>query len=433
MMKWYMKFEFNDQTGRALSRQDVIAEQHDRAQSLQRIAYKVFPDKLKQLAFSSHGFMNDPDAVRESLQVLDVDELGELCTKLHLIGGTEELKTYGNDTREFLMDILVDHFRLNISQLQQINEGSVYPDEKLLWNPSALPSGATYDGSHPLALPKLNLQFLTFFDYLLRNYQLFQLESAYEIRQDLVDAVKRLQPKRGVRGDTLFDGWARMAALIQSFTIDEVGKPNIGERVPSVVKATVEIDIGRHTGATRAEWEELREHDVVFLLCIDMSTATQENGEEATRSSVGVPDEEDMTFPVRYGIRYVRACEIFEMRDIDNVVLNDPTRPDERPSGRQGTVRKLRVFMDGSQYYQDLQAGSDVHQTINVLVRRKPKENNFKGVLQTMRELMNQESIGRAVPAWLHDVLLGYGDPSHAHYKKMSPNLEQVSHLHITA
>ena len=34
-----------------------------------------------------------------------------------------------------------------------------------------------------LALPKLNLQFLTLHDYLLRNLTLFRLESTYEIRQ----------------------------------------------------------------------------------------------------------------------------------------------------------------------------------------------------------------------------------------------------------
>ena len=36
-----------------------------------------------------------------------------------------------------------------------------------------------------LALPKLNLQYLTFHDYLLRNFNLFRLESTYEIRQDV--------------------------------------------------------------------------------------------------------------------------------------------------------------------------------------------------------------------------------------------------------
>lgn len=54
-------------------------------------------------------------------------------------------------------------------------------------------------------------------------------------------------------------------------------------------------------------------------------------------------------------------------------------------------------------------------------MRRKPKENNFKAVLETIRHLMNTECV---VPPWLHDILLGYGDPAAAHYSNM-PNQER--------
>ncbi len=37
-------------------------------------------------------------------------------------------------------------------------------------------------GEACLALPKLNLQFLTLHDYLLRNFNLFRLEATYEVR-----------------------------------------------------------------------------------------------------------------------------------------------------------------------------------------------------------------------------------------------------------
>lgn len=57
----------------------------------------------------------------------------------------------------------------------------------------------------------------------------------------------------------------------------------------------------------------------------------------------------------------------------------------------------------------------DVYETFNVLMRRKPKENNFKAVLETIRELMNTDCV---VPDWLHDIILGYGDPGAAHYSE---------------
>jgi len=47
-------------------------------------------------------------------------------------------------------------------------------------------------GQTCLALPKLNLQFLTFHDYLLRNFNLFRLEATYEIREDISDVIGRV-------------------------------------------------------------------------------------------------------------------------------------------------------------------------------------------------------------------------------------------------
>lgn len=88
----------------------------------------------------------------------------------------------------------------------------LYPTEDIIWNENIVPT-AYFSGEGCLALPKLNLQFLTLHDYLLRNFNLFRLEStcklfqhkiswlcsilfgvADEIRQDIEDAVSRLCP-----------------------------------------------------------------------------------------------------------------------------------------------------------------------------------------------------------------------------------------------
>lgn len=57
----------------------------------------------------------------------------------------------------------------------------------------------------------------------------------------------------------------------------------------------------------------------------------------------------------------------------------------------------------------------DMYETFNIILRRKPKENNFKAVLETIRDLMNTNCV---VPDWLHDIILGYGDPAAAHYSR---------------
>lgn len=114
-------------------------------------------------------------------------------------------------------------------------------------------------------------------------------------------------------------------------------------------------------------------------------------------------------------------------RAIDEIFQSTP---EEKQAKWKGSRRTLRVEMDPNQYKLDMdkfnnkQAG-DIHQTFNILVRRKPQENNFKSVLETIRDIMQSDLV---VPDWLQKVFLGYGDPASANYKKM-PNREHKVNL----
>jgi intron-binding protein aquarius len=66
----------------------------------------------------------------------------------------------------------------------------------------------------------------------------------------------------------------------------------------------------------------------------------------------------------------------------------------------------------------------DVYETFNILVRRRPEENNFKAVLETIRDLMQSDLV---VPEWLQRVFLGYGDASSAHYTNMPNRVRQIN------
>lgn len=68
-----------------------------------------------------------------------------------------------------------------------------------------------YAGENCLALPKLNLQFLTFHDYLLRNFNLFRLEATYEIREDISDVIGRVAAFRQV--SVLQTSWLPSSAV----------------------------------------------------------------------------------------------------------------------------------------------------------------------------------------------------------------------------
>lgn len=69
--------------------------------------------------------------------------------------------------------VMLSTFERRRSQREVINEMPLYPTEGLLWDENQIPS-VTYTGEGCLALPKLNLQFLTPHDYLLRNFNLFR-------------------------------------------------------------------------------------------------------------------------------------------------------------------------------------------------------------------------------------------------------------------
>lgn len=106
-------------------------------------------------------------------------------------------------------------------------------------------------------------------------------------------------------------------------------------------------------------------------------------------------------------------------------------RPDERKQGRVGLKRRLKIRLDASQYYNDMKNGHDCYSMLNVVVKRQSKENTFKPVLETIRDLMNTacnsgEKGSDDVPAWLHDTFLGYGAVDGAHYRTLLKNDRRI-------
>ena len=95
---------------------------------------------------------------------------------------------------------------------------------------------------------------------------------------------------------------------------------------------------------------------------------------------------------------------------------------DERGPPR-GTLRTLTVALDPTQYQADVTSTNtstkNVYSSFSLVMRRNAKENNFKSVLESIRDLVADEAATAAIPAWLHDVILGYGDPADAQYPAM--------------
>ncbi len=58
-----------------------------------------------------------------------------------------------------------------------------------------------------------------------------------------------------------------MAHPIQAFSVVEVAKPKIGENHPARVRADVTVNLNLRP-EIKAEWENLRKHDVAFLVTV---------------------------------------------------------------------------------------------------------------------------------------------------------------------
>eukprot|EP01113_Clastostelium_recurvatum_P032039 TRINITY_DN4066_c0_g1_i3.p1 TRINITY_DN4066_c0_g1~~TRINITY_DN4066_c0_g1_i3.p1 ORF type:complete len:1486 (-),score=430.72 TRINITY_DN4066_c0_g1_i3:35-3970(-) len=464
--QFYQRFEIDDQEGTALTQDDIALIQAEKVQLLQRTAFKHFQPELNELALSNISAVEDRDKLSRHLARMQPDRLRDLCVKLQLL--PEPVGDEPANSPDFMIEAIVSCYERRLSQVEEANRMSLYPDEHTLWDENTVPSTQFYTGDKVLALPKLNLQFLTFHDYLLRNFELFRLESMFEIRSDVEDMIKRMKPlydETAVTGDrTSFEGWSRMALNIKGSTILHVSPPLLGETVPAQVVAEIQYSLYNTRGVMRDEWEAIRQHDVVFMLTVKASIPKgnyndpkkngQENGNGKKR---GAPDgkgkskKDEAPFQEQWGIISLRGAEVVEIADEHNHVLKD-VEMDIEGKRRAGNKRLMRVRLDPAQYYKDtvssgvgvgFHSGPDgnlvrndegewhwgkgdkeqdtkpkdkvptppVYKTFNILLRRKPKENNFKAVLQTIRELMNSRTV---VPPWIHDIFLGYGDPEEA-------------------
>nr|XP_027114072.1 RNA helicase aquarius-like [Coffea arabica] len=414
LLQFYENFEIDDHLGRQMADDEVLQAHYERLQAFQLLVFKKIP-KLRELSLANIGAINKRADLSKKLAVLSPEELRDLvCVKLKLLSKSDPW----SERVDFLIEVMVSFFEKQQSQKEAINALPLYPNEQIMWDESLVPS-INYSGEGCLALPKLNLQFLTLHDYLLRNFNLFRLESTYEIREDIQEAVPHLLAHINNEGETAFRGWSRMAVPIKEFKITEVKQPNIGEVKPSAVTAEVTFSISSYKAQIRSEWNALKEHDVLFLLSICPSFEPL-TADEAAKATV----------PQKLGLQYVRGCEVIEMRDEEGTLMNDFTGRIKRDEWKppKGELRTVTVALDTAQYHMDVsdiaeKGAEDVYGTFNVLMRRKPKENNFKAILESIRDLMNETCI---VPDWLHDIFLGYGNPSAAQWINMPDLLEVV-------
>lgn len=408
----YTYFSIDDQSGAQQSKTQAYDQHCARLATLQRTALRHFKGKLKVLAFSNYASIDQRRDLEPLLASLTDEELIQLTTLLRLRASYPESTGLIVD-RKFLLEVLLSTFERRKTFQETAQTLSILPTEKALFDESLLRTDS-YDGTHPLAIPKLNLQYLSVGDFLWRSLVLNRCEAFYGIRRDIEDVLRRLKPETSKSGETLFPGISKMALHVAKPSILEVLPAAVGDDKPSAVRAEITIDFRRVGDKVRREWESLRPDDVVFLLAVDASTSR--------KSSPGVPKDAHTL-----GLSSVRSAEIIQ-------ILDDKGRPVRDAAAffdghNRSPTRRIRLKLDSAMYKWDLQQVSagkpDVYESINLVMRRNGRENNFKPVLDSVQSLTLTEV---PLAPWLHEVFLGYGDPAGASYKQLPNRLKRIDY-----
>jgi len=486
MLDYYQHFELDDVTGQPLTRQHVTQRHYLDVQLLQKVCFKFFNDvpQLRNIALAHVSQIGQRQSLADMLSGVDEQQLKQLTIKLQLLPKESEVELYKKQQEDskqkgkhvprfiipllpymsshsFLLSLLLSRFTPRPDPSAEVAAMPLYPSDTLLFDENAVPS-LNYTGETALALPKLNMQFLSLHDYLRRNFHLYKCESTYEIREDIAMTVKRLRPRLAGDGSTVFTGWARMACPILAFTITAALKPLIGHTKSSVVRGEITVDLSVFSGIVREEWDNIRQHDVLFLLSVHALVPMQQGAanpamvqrqsdhkrhkvdvDAGDLDSGAMADEEYRTLvnePLL--IRFVRGACVTGVLDMHKRLIGERDDKGNVYQGK-GSVRTFRVELDAAQYQMDqarrveqmAAAGPnplqpDVYTTFNLLLRRKPKENNFKPVLESVRDTMDDSMSGAvSLPSWLHHVFLGYGDPKQAQYYSVA--LKDRQHVTI--
>lgn len=416
LLEHYTHFPIDDQTGRQLSRQEYADAQNVKISRLQKVAHKQQPEKLKILILANFGTLSQRSELQSHMEGLTDAELLALCQGMDLRTSEYPEKTLLVRDRPFFVECLVSAVESRAHYTEQLRSLQILPTEKVLYDPAMLRTDQ-HSAFQPLPIPKLNLQYLTIGDFLWRSFILYRHEAFYEIRKHLEDTIKRMQPRRG-GGITRFDGFSRLAMPIPKPAIIDTLPPRVGEVVPAEVKVELILDVSRLQPALRREWESLRPDDTIFLMAVHPEDGSIKLTNGSSEHSV----------VEKAGLKEVRCADIISVLDDSGKVLRQNQREQDDGQSRPRT-RRLLVRLDAAAYKADKEradAGKgDVYERINVVVRRRARENNFRPVLESIKQLALSDS---PVPTWLQEVFLGYGDPASATYKRLPNKLKSADY-----
>lgn len=213
LLRHFVYFAVDDNTGIQYSEAQSKEIHHATLARLQRAALRNYRAQLTILALSNYGAIESRSELETHLQQLTDFELKCLCS---LLGFRTEYPPAAKivSGRGILLEILISAHEKKKTFREAVRAQSVLPTEATLYESSLL-RNESYNGSRSIAIPKLNLQYLTVGDFLWRSFVLYRCESFFEVRKSMEETIKRMQPRYADSSNHVqFGGFSRMAIPI---------------------------------------------------------------------------------------------------------------------------------------------------------------------------------------------------------------------------
>lgn len=415
LFRHFVNFSIDDNTGAQYTKAQSYEKHYERLARLQRTALRHFKSKLTILALSNYGAIDRREDLESQLSELTDGELNEFCS---LLGYRTAYPAAASlqVSREVVMEILIQAHERRKTFQEAVRDLSTQPTEVELFDPS-LVRNETYNGTRSLAIPKLNLQYLSVGDFLWRSFILYRCEQFFEVRKYLEDVIKRLQPEETGSEAVRFGGFSRLALPITKPAVLEAAPAKVGYDKPAYIRAEITLNVSKLADSVIRDWDSLRPEDVVYLLVVRPTEDSRNliNGHSKLKS------------PQTTGLFTLRTAEVVQVLDEQSRPLRDNALDGVNGYGRRPRMRRLLVNLDPVAFKADTELKEkgkpDIYESINVIVRRSQRENNWKKILETIQHLALSDV---PIPAWLQEVFLGYGDPSSASFTQLENRLESV-------
>ena len=197
----------------------------------------------------------------------------------------------------------------------------------------------------------------------------------------------------------------------------EAAPPRVGSDEPAYVRAEIVLDTSRLADYVQKEWDSLQTNDVVYLLEIRPPDET----------SIILNGHTPRDAAITSGLTRLRTATVTQFLDENGRMIRDRLTVQANGHSHRPGHRKLIVNLDPLAYKADedrkAKGQPDVYGNINIIVRRKGRENNFKRILESIKSLTLSDV---PVPDWLQEVFLGYGNPAGANYTQLENRLKTL-------